>query len=307
MNLVANLHKNILATVTYYDVLDFPLTPYELWRQLISYQETSSTDKAKFKDVFLALATPELQKKLEQKNGFVFLPGRGSLVSERIQREKLSAHKLEKMRNLVGTVAILPFVRMIAATGSLAFKHGKKGSDWDMFIVMQAGKIWIGRIILTSFLHLIGKRRYGKKVQDRACLNYYITDDQLEIMNKDLYGAHEYQTMRLLYGTKTFARFEMANRWISRFKPQYGVTFLQDRFTLKESFWKKNIQAFLEAFVRGIPATSLCVAWQKKKIAKNPNTQLLGSYIEASDQALVFLPHPRGPKVFTEFKKRLSF
>ncbi len=307
MNLVANLHKNIVATVTYYDVLDFPLTPYELWRQLISYQETSGTDRAKFKDVFLALATPELQKKLEQKNGFVFLPGRESLVRERIQREKLSARKLEKMKSLVGVVVMLPFVRMIAATGSLAFKHGKKGSDWDMFIVMQAGKIWMGRFILTSFLHLIGKRRYGKKVQDRACLNYYITDDQLEIMNKDLYGAHEYQTMRLLYGTKTFARFEIANRWISRFKPQYGVTFLQDRFTLKESFWKKNIQAFLEAFVRGIPATSLCVAWQKKKIAKNPNTQLLGSYIEASDQALVFLPHPRGPKVFTEFKKRLSF
>lgn len=307
MHTVANLEKNIMATVTYYDVLDFPLTPYELWRQLISYQETAGTDKAKFRDVYLALSAPELSKKLEQKNGFVFLPGRSALVRERIQREKLSAGKLEKMKSLVNIIAVMPFVRMIGATGSLAFKHGKKGSDWDMFIVMEAGKIWIGRFILTGFLHLIGKRRYGKKVQDRACLNYFVTDDQLEIMNKDLYGAHEYQTMRLLFGSKVFARFELANRWIGRFKPHYGVTFLQDRFTLKESSLRNAIQAFLEAVVRGLPGTSLCIAWQRKKIAENPKTQLLGSYIEASDQALVFLPHPRGPKVFTEFKKRLSF
>jgi hypothetical protein len=47
--------------------------------------------------------------------------------------------------------------------------------------------------------------------------------------------------------------------------------------------------------------------WQIEKIQQNPNTHLSGSYIEATDEALVFLPKPRGPKVFTEFKKRLVF
>jgi len=296
-----------MATVTYYDVLDFPLTAYEIWRYLISYQETATTDKAQLRDVYLALDTSELLERLEKKNGFFFLKGRSDLVRERIQREKLSSRKLGQMKNLVRIISVMPFVRMIGATGSLSFKHGKDGSDWDMFIIMAKEKIWIGRFVLTSFLHAIGKRRYGKKVRDRACLNYFITDDQLEIMNKDLYGAHEYQVMRLLTGTRTFARFELANRWIGRFKPHYGVTYIQDRFTLRESAVRKSIQSFLESLVDFIPFTSLCVAWQRKKIAHNPNTKLLGSYIEATDQALVFLPNPRGPRVFSEFKKRLTF
>jgi hypothetical protein len=307
MNPVANLHKNIMATVTYYDVLDFPLSSYEIWHSLISYQETATTDKASLRDVILALDAPELRDRLEQKNGFYLLKGRGRLVSERIQREKVSSRKLAGMKNLTRLIAVMPYVRMVGATGSLSFKHGKRESDWDMFIVMAQGKIWTGRFILTAFLHLIGKRRHGKKVRDRACLNYFITDDRLEIMNKDLYGAHEYQAMRLLYGTKTFARFELANRWIGRFKPQYGVTHIHDRFTLKEGKVREKIQSFLEAIINFLPFSAISSSWQQKKIASNPNTQLLGSYIEATDQALVFLPNPRGPKVFSEFKRRLVF
>jgi hypothetical protein len=72
-------------------------------------------------------------------------------------------------------------------------KHGERGSDWDMFVVLRAGRMFLGRTILTGFLHLIGKRRHGKWVSNRACLNYFVTDDSLEIGTKDLFSAHEYR------------------------------------------------------------------------------------------------------------------
>jgi hypothetical protein len=305
--MVTNLHKNIVATVTYYDVLDFPLTPYEVWRFLISYDGASKTDKAMLRDVILALETPELQSKLAYLDGFVFLTGRGRLVHERIEREKLSVRKLTQMKKLAQTMRHLPFVRMIGATGSLSMKHGTRGSDWDMFIVFEQGKIWIGRFILTLFLHIIGKRRHGKNVQDRACLNYFITTDRLEIMSKDLYGAHEYQSMRLLWGKKVYERFTLANRWIQDFRPQYTVSHLAERFAIDESGQASLVQKFLEKLANAIPFQQKLINWQRHKIAHNPNTNLDGSHIEASDQALIFLPKPRGPKVFSEFKKRLVF
>ncbi len=305
--MVTNLHKNILATVTYYDVLDYPLTPYELWQYLISYDGENTTDACQLRDVVLALETAEMKRKLAFLDGFVFLPGRGLLVAERIAREKISARKLAGMKTLTGLMRFLPFVRMIGATGSLSLKHGTRTSDWDMFIVFEEGKIWIGRLILTLFLHVIGKRRHGTKVTDRACLNYFITTKQLEILNQDLYAAHEYQTMRLLYGEDMYQKFILANRWIKRYKPNYSGQALRDRSAVKESKWQLSCQQFLETLFKFVPMQRELIAWQKKKIANNPNTQLAGSYIEATDEALIFLPKPRGPKVFEAFKKRLVF
>ena len=303
--MVTNLHKNIIATVTYYDVLDFPLTPYELWRFLISYDGTALTDKAMLRDVICALETPELQKQLASVDGFFFLPGRGRLVEERIEREKLSARKLGQMKKLASWMIHMPFVRMIGATGSLSLKHGTKASDWDMFIVFEKGRIWLGRFVMTAFLHLIGKRRHDNKIRDRACLNYFITTDRLEIMNKDLYGAHEYQSMRLLFGKKVYGQFILANQWIRDFKPHYTVSNLGERFTLNEG--QRRLQATLEKLITFLPGEEKLIAWQRHKIEQNPKTDLPGSHIEASDQALVFLPKPRGPRIFSEFKKRLTF
>ncbi len=303
--MVTNLHKNIIATITYYDVLDFPLTPYELWRFLISYDGTALTDKALLRDVVCALETSELQKKVASLNGFFFLPGRGRLVEERVAREKLSARKLVKMKELASWMRHMPFVRMIGATGSLSIKHGTKESDWDMFIVFEKGRIWLGRFIMTAFLQAFGKRRHGQKVRDRACLNYFITTDRLEIMNKDLYGAHEYQSMRLLWGSRAYQRFMLANQWIRDFKPHYQPSALLERFTLNGG--SSFIQTLLEKLAALLPGQDQLSAWQQRKIAHNPKTDLPGSHIEASDQALIFLPKPRGPRVFSEFKRRLTF
>jgi hypothetical protein len=46
--------------------------------------------------------------------------------------------------------------------------------------------------------------------------------------------------------------------------------------------------------------------WQKKKIARNPKSRTPGAFIIATDDALIFLPHPKGPVVFDRFKERLA-
>ncbi|MEK7549877.1 MAG: hypothetical protein AAB519_02770 [Patescibacteria group bacterium] len=302
------LGKNILATVTYYDVLDFPVTSFEIWKHLISYdRDTVGHNTACSLDaVEAALPSVLLSGKLVEKNGFYTLPGREVLIQERIQKEKISVQKLKGMKRLARLIACVPYVRMVGATGSLAMKHGSVKSDWDMFVVLASGRIWIGRTLLTGFLHLIGKRRHGRKIVDRACLNYFVTDENLEIGTKDLYSAHEYRFIIPLLNAKMFQKFELANTWIQKYKPNMLPASLSNRFLVAPNRFTSFVQSLLEKLFDFFSLESWLRSWQQVKIERNPNTRLEGSLIEATDRALIFLPHPRGPRVFEKFKERFS-
>lgn len=302
------LGKNIVGTVTYYDVMDFPLTAFEIWKHLLEHdrEHPALTQAVALGDVWSVLHSEQLTGKIAERDGLYFLRGREALVSERIQREKLSVRKLKNMRRLVRWLAYLPYLRMIGATGSLSMKHGVRGSDWDMFVVLRSGKIWIGRTILTLFLHAIGKRRHGKKISNRACLNYFVTDSHLEIATKDLFSAHEYRFLIPMLSFPLFQIFELKNRWIRDYKPNFSSTLLPSLWMVSETARVKKVKKFLERWCDGVNLEAWLRSWQKKRIEHNPKTHLEGSLIEASDQTLVFLPSPRGPRVFQAFKERLT-
>ncbi|OGI25346.1 MAG: hypothetical protein A3E38_02625 [Candidatus Moranbacteria bacterium RIFCSPHIGHO2_12_FULL_54_9] len=302
------LGKNILATVTYYDVLNMPLSAFEIWKHLITqeFEHPVGDTPCTLGDVARFLASGQLTQRINEQNGFYFLPGREALVAERIRAEKISAAKLKRMRRLARVLACVPYLGMLGATGSLAMKNGTRGSDWDMFVVLRSGKIWIGRTLLTGFLQCIGKRRHGKKVRDRACLNYFVTDDNLEIGIKDLFSAHEYRFFIPLVNFELFQIFELKNRWIREYHPNFALTMLPSLWTVESKRFARHIQQIGERIFDMFTVESWLASWQKEKIRRNPKTHMSGSMIEANDHALIFLPSPRGPRVFEQFKERLS-
>ena len=295
-------------TVTYYDVFDMPLSAFEIWKHLMTQEsEQMKRDQpCTLGDVVRFLASGRLDAKIGEKNGFYFLRGRAGLVAGRIRAEKVSAAKLKRMKGLARVLACIPYLRMLGATGSLAMKNGGRESDWDMFVVLRSGKIWTGRTILTGFLHLIGKRRHGDKVRDRACLNYFVTDDNLEIGTKDLFSAHEYRFFIPLLNFRLFQIFELKNRWIRDYRPNFSLTTLASLWTVPESVWSGRIRNMAERVFDVCDIERWLASWQKEKIRRNPKTATEGSLIEAHDRALIFLPHPQGPRVFEKFKERLS-
>jgi hypothetical protein len=300
--------KNIVATVTYYDVMDFPVTAFEIWKHLLEHDRDGHglNRPVSLGEIWQLLHSSQFSGRIAEQNGFYFLPGRAALIERRIQSEKLSVEKLKGMRRLARILQGVPYVRMIGATGSLAMKHGEQGSDWDMFVVLRSGRIWMGRTVLTGFLHLIGKRRHGHKISNRACLNYFVTDDNLEIATKDLYSAHEYRYLIPLFSFPLFQIFELKNRWIKQYQPNFSLTMLPNLWLVQEGARAKRIRSALEQVLDFFNLEEWLGSWQKEKIARNPKTHLEGSLIEATDRALVFLPRPRGPVVFEKFKERLS-
>ena len=304
--MVTALRKNILATLAYYDVLEYPLTAFEVRKYLMNYHNQGETEHVSLTEIVEKLGELKKEDKVESRYGFWFLKGQGQQIEERIAREKISVGKLKRLQRLVSWLRYLPFIRMISATGSLSLRHGTRGSDWDMFIVLEERALFTGRMILTLFLQLIGKRRHGKKIVDRACLNYYTGSESLLVRLRDWYASHEYQVMIPLFQTFSRDSFYRANSWLLEFRSHAHLPVTRHRLELQETTSTQKWRQFMEKFFSASWLEQILARFQKNKIARNPRTRTEGACIIADDHSLVFFPTPRGPKVFEQFQERLT-
>lgn len=299
------LQKAVLATVAYYDALDYPVTEFETWKHLIRPDELFQ-EKPTLGQVSRILQDLYMVSRLEMQHGFYILPGRRSLIPLRIRCEKYSARSLRRAVRLISRIQWIPFLRMVGITGSLSMKQADSESDWDLFVILRKGAIWRGRTFLTAFLHLIGKRRHGRYIKHRACLNHFITDGDLALSLQDLFSAHEYRFLYPIIGWETFQHFELANRWMMALKPTFSVTEIPTLWLDTQSVFSSRIQHWGEHLFNQNVWEQMLSRWQLKKIQNNPNSNQPESYIVANDRALIFLPHPKGPRVFDRFKERLA-
>lgn len=303
------LDKNILATVVYYSGLSYPLTAFEIWKYLIRtdcYDNKNQAIQTSLAEIMKQLDDENLKKYIENKNGFYFLKGESHLVERRIKNNKISAQKIDRLLGIAKWLRFVPFTRMIGMTGALAMKNGNAKSDLDILVVLKNGKIWTGRTLVTLFLHLIAKRRHNKKTTDRVCLNYFITDESLEVITKDLFAASEYMFLFPLYGWETFQRFQIKNQWIRNMKPSYALCEIRPLKTLEDSYLSKIIRTAGEIILSAKRVEDWLKRIEKKCIMQNPKTHQEGSMVYADDNALIFLPEPHGPKVFEQFKERIE-
>ncbi len=304
-----NLTKSILATIVYYDVFDYPLSAFEIWKYRTVQaqgQEYGNETPVTLEDIMVMLDTESIKRSIGNRQGLYFVRGREMLVKRRLRRGKLSIAKYRGVHNLVFWLRFVPFVRSVALTGSLAMKNSEISGDWDLLITLRSGHIWTGRAVLSALLQCFGKRRHDTDIADRACLNYWVTTTSLEIITKDLFSSNEYFFITPLFGYSVFQKFQEKNSWIRRFRPQYKVSTSPHLMCIQDSFFSKFSRDIGEILLSDRWLERKLSLWQKKKIAANPKTRLPGSFIEATDEALIFLPKPQGPKVFAAFKDRLS-
>ena len=301
------LLRNIIATITYYDVLDFPMTAFEIWRHMVyAPAQQQQSDVWTLGDVCAVMHGNDIKTFVEEDQGFYVLRGRKQLIKKRQRRDLLSTKKIKKLRRYVFWLRVVPFVRMIALTGRLSYKNGDDDSDLDVLVVCAHGHIWMGRFLMTMMTQFMGVRRHGDKHADRVCLNYYITDASLEVPTKDLYAAHEYSFITPLYGRDVFVRFMKANQWIKKYKPQYVVHDAVGERCLDEQPLLLLVRRSAEVLLGGSWLERLMRTVQQKKITANPKTQYPGAIIIATDGCLTFLPKPHGPRVFEEYQRRFD-
>ena len=302
------LQKNILTTIAYYDAMDYPMTSFEVWKYLtrINGQDEDVDEKISLFDVLSELESDKLKNIIEEYRGFYFLRGQKDLVEQRNMRNKISNSKYKTIVKIVRWLRFVPYVRMIAVSGRLAMKNAETKSDLDLLIVLKHRRIFIGRTLVTLVVHLLGKRRHGTKITNRACLNYFITTKSLEINLKDVFSSSEYYFLVPVFGFRVFKKFQKQNQWIKKYKPNYQIEEIPHREVVGETRLIRWIRKIGEVIFDLDILEKFLKNWQLRRIQADPRTHLPGNVVIANDEMLIFLPEPHGPKIFDKFKDRLE-
>lgn len=319
---MTELYKDIITTITYYDSLNYAMTSFEVWKYLVSRnveRVTHNEEEKKYSlsDVIKELESEEIRKNIDQYRGYYFLKGRRELVEKRLENNKIAEIKLKRTKNIVRWLRFVPFVRMIAVTGTLAMKNSAKKSDLDLLVVLKHGHIFTGRTLVTLVVHFLGRRRYGQKITDRICLNFFVTDQSLATDLEKIFAgenrtnleavnhfcASEHFFILPLFDLGIFQKFQKENGWIERYFPNFQPENVSNLKMLEDNFGVRAIREFGELMLSFSFIEKVLKKWQRERIARDPRTHLPGSLVKASDDYLIFLPEPQGLTIPQDFIK----
>lgn len=198
----------IARSVLYASVFEYPLTLAELRQTLVESVQTPSQLLATLKE------TPALQRVVEYQEGFFFPAGRRDLIAERQRREARSRAFLREHERLLRLVTLLPFVDMVALSGSIAHLNLDGQGDLDLFVVTRGRRVWSAAVAIVLLAKLLGRRR-------TLCANFVLSDTRLELDQQDLFTASQVIHVKPLVGRATFHRLLAANPFVARFYPNF--------------------------------------------------------------------------------------
>jgi hypothetical protein len=200
----------VLRSVIYASLFDYPLTLTQLCATLVEVRADERTVAGWWRE------SEFLQTAIEHRDGWYYPAGRTDLVGTRTRREALSRDLLERDRRLLSMVSGMPFVRMVAVSGSLAHLNAEGSADLDLFVITAPHRVWSVTLAVLLIARLFGWRR-------RMCLNYVISEDALAIAPEDLFSANQIIHLRPVVGADVFARFIAANPFVRAYYPNFEL------------------------------------------------------------------------------------
>ena len=187
------MDNNVLKTLCYFSVFNFPLTKEELAR--FCHPETLAKD---LDDVI-------------EEDGYFGLGDPATWV-DRKARELTSLKKIDAAKKLFKKISWWPYLKAVLVTGSVVAMNAEDRSDVDVLVISTKDSLWLTRLVIVTFLILTGS--YRKFI----CPNIWISEDSLEWPDKNIHSACDLILARpIINKDETYERFLEANAWVSEF------------------------------------------------------------------------------------------
>jgi hypothetical protein len=206
----SDLGRDILHTISYFDVFSYPLTKNQIHRFL----NDTLTTIAQVQEELDLLTTKNL---IRSSSGYYYSADRnGAIVSERIENERRASRMLRQARWISFFLKQIPFVRAVFITGSLSKHVAPHKSDIDFMIVTELDRLWVCKMILTGFrrIFLLNSKKY-------FCINLMITEKAIYFPHHNYYTAIEIATTQVVWNTAAFSRYQKENSWVHEYLPNW--------------------------------------------------------------------------------------
>lgn len=200
--------RAVARSVLYASLFDYPLSLAQL-RQTLIESAMTPTDIVQTYE-----GCAELRALVERRDGFFFPAGRHHLVEERRLRADRSRAFLARHGPVLTLICALPFVRMVALSGSVAHLNLEGRGDLDLFIITKRDRVWSVTVAVIVLAKLLGCRPI-------VCANFVLAENRLTLDQPDLFSASQIIHLKPLVGSDQYARFVDANPFVARFYPNF--------------------------------------------------------------------------------------
>ena len=203
----AEIEQAIVNTVAYVDAFDYPLTTAEIHRYLIRLPLSPEqlAEVLRFSNL--------VPRRLRRWGDYYMLPGRERIMQIRRQRQMVAERIWPEAVRYGRLISRMPFVRMVAVTGSLAVNNVGPHEDIDYLIVTANDRLWLCRAFVILIVRWAARR--GLEI----CPNYFLTERALELPTQNLYTAHELTQMVPLSGLPIYHSLRRLNGWTQEYLP----------------------------------------------------------------------------------------
>jgi hypothetical protein len=205
----------IARSVLYASLFEYPLTLAQLRQTLIESAQTPTEILVSYE------RSASLRLLVDYEDGYFFPAGRRDLLGERRVRERRSRAFLLRHRTLLTVIGALPFVRLVALSGSIAHLNLEGSGDLDLFIVTKGRHVWSVTVAVIILAKLLRRRQ-------TLCANFVLADTALALTQQDLFTASQVIHLKPLVGGETFGRLIAANPFVARLYPNFHRALTSD-------------------------------------------------------------------------------
>lgn len=301
---VSELQRDILKTLAYADIFDYPLTAREVLSFLISDTEVAFEV---VQERLKILADPsassgQVLRRICTDGKFYFLKGRSGIVGIRKKREGWSKKKLKIAQLTAEKLSWFPWIKMIGVTGALAMENCEVFDDIDLIIVTATSRLWLTRLILYILAPILRIRRRKPKekvVKDKTCFNLFLDENHLKIEPESLFLSHEIaQVKPILNKDSTYEKFLWENGWVRKFLPNGVKISARCKVQGAKLRRRRSISQYLNFLISFFDtiAFKLQYFYMSSKITNE----------KVSHHQAFFHPINLDDKITTEFRERLK-
>ncbi len=223
------MNREILATLLYFDLFKHPLTA----KEILQYNRLN-VQKSEIDASLKQLLELGIVYKINQ---FYMLSNNLSHVERRLKANEKANQKLKTAQKFTHIISRFPFVLAIFLSGSISKGVMYPDSDIDYFIITKKGRLWVTKLLLTFFKKIILLNSYRN-----FCINYFITENALEIEEKNHFTATEIVTIVPVYGYDLYRNFMKHNNWVEAYYPNFPYRDRDNIIRYKNSIFKKMMQ-----------------------------------------------------------------